>query len=54
MIRFYCCFYRAVKNNFGKSEIERPPLCNRSKYRDGSEGDLVLMVGSAQTHAPKL
>jgi hypothetical protein len=21
MIRFYCCFYQAVKNNFGKSEI---------------------------------
>jgi hypothetical protein len=21
MIRFYCCFYQGVKNNFGKSEI---------------------------------
>ena len=25
MIRFYCCFYQAVKGNFGKSEIERRP-----------------------------
>jgi len=23
MIRFYCCFYQAVKKNFGKSEIKR-------------------------------
>jgi len=21
MIRFYCCFYPAVKHNFGKSEM---------------------------------
>jgi hypothetical protein len=37
MIRFYCCFYRAVKRNFGKSEIGRAvePTPGQLSFRYG-------------------
>jgi hypothetical protein len=38
MIRFYCCFYQAVKNNFGKSEIAA-----NLRWRRSTLGSVIVL-----------